>query len=97
MISRRGFIIAYVNLLIVAAVVTLAVGSYSRQAKVESEKRQLYVDMLGVRCDEKIVEDPDYCNYGECKPLNVDDEEGPRICVCYPGYTNFREVCDLQK
>lgn len=97
MITRRGLFVVYLNLLLVTAIVTLAVGFYVREQKVESSKRQLYVDMLGVRCDTEIEANPDYCNYGDCKPLNIDDEEGPKICYCWPGYTSYLHVCDLQK
>lgn len=97
MLTRRGLIVAYLNLLIVTAIVTLAVGTYVRQQNVESQKRQLYVDMLGVRCDTEIEDNPDYCGYGDCKPLNIDDTEGPHICYCWVGYTSYLQVCDLQK
>lgn len=93
-VSKRGVFIAYINVLLVTAIITVAV--IKLNATEESQKRQHYVDMLGISCDPTA---PTGANttcgeHGQCKPLFVTEPRGDHICVCDDGYTHFDGVCD---
>eukprot|EP01126_Amoeba_proteus_P006448 TRINITY_DN12256_c0_g1_i2.p1 TRINITY_DN12256_c0_g1~~TRINITY_DN12256_c0_g1_i2.p1 ORF type:complete len:171 (-),score=16.14 TRINITY_DN12256_c0_g1_i2:60-572(-) len=90
--SKRSIVIAYLNLLLCVAVATLSLGVHIRRGgTTDLIKRQLYTDLLGITCVRS-----EQCNYGDCIPLNKLVSQGPHICNCYPGYTSFESICDLQ-
>jgi len=90
MISKRAFVIAYVNLLFLVGVFTfVATKSYPLQ----EEKRQWDIDFLGITCEGLGNTE---CGFGTCDYVDG-DIFGTRYCNCYQGYTHFYGVCDYQR
>ena len=88
MCSSDLFAIAYINVLLVAAVVTVAL---SQRVSTTDEKRQTYIDAIGLEC----TDDPAKCGeYGTCTPIYNWDLAGPRMCQCLDGYTSYAGICD---
>lgn len=96
-VTKRGVFIAYINVLLISAIVTLAV--VKLVADQDTAKRQHYVDVMGIACDPAL---PNGVNttcgeFGQCKPLFPEQPSGDHICVCDDGYTHFDGICDYKR
>lgn len=92
LVTKRGFFVAYVNVLLIAAVITVAV--IKTQSFESVEKRQGYIDFIGLECSE----DPSKCGeHGDCLPIYQIDPNSGKMCVCHDGWTSFDGYCDYLK
>jgi hypothetical protein len=87
LVTKRGLFVAYINALLVVAVISVAV--IKTQATVE--KRQQFIDFIGLECSDE----PDKCGeHGDCLNVLQWDPSSPKICQCHDGWTNFDGYCD---
>jgi hypothetical protein len=90
--TKRGVLVAYLNVLLLSAVVTLMVARVSQHDKVE--KRQDWNDLLDLTCST----DEDCGEHGTCAAINPDDEQfGVHYCSCEDGYTHLQAICDYKR
>jgi len=90
--TKRGLALAYLNVLLIAAVATIAMVTITASAKVD--KRVEFRDSWDLSCT---VGDGKCGDFGSCEPISDSDVEGPHICICSDGYTNFDGICDYQR
>jgi hypothetical protein len=97
-VTKRSVFIAYINVLIVAAIVTFAVAQMHTAER--TEKRQHYVDILGITCEpgpEARGANSTCGEFGSCEPLFPEQPLGEHICVCDDGYTSWNGICDYKR
>lgn len=91
MISKKAFIITYINLLVIVGVATFVALQTVDPPKLD--KRQWNIDFLDISCEGLgNVE----CGNGKCEYINGDVFAG-RYCKCDDGYTSFFGVCDYMQ
>lgn len=97
MLTKRGLIVTYVNLLLITAVVTVVIINTMQG---EDTKRAFpdYVDTAGITC----TDDPNVCGeHGDCVAPPETDPFHPEwtqnVCICHGGWTHFDGVCSYHR
>lgn len=91
-ISKKAFLITYINLLLIVGVATFVTIKVLDAPKVD--KRQWSIDFLDISCDG--LGESTECGNGKCEFINSDVLEG-RYCNCDDGYTHFFGTCDYMR
>lgn len=97
MLTKKGVFVAYLNLLLATAVVSLVSLNVYRA---ETAKRGFpdYVDVGNITCSQS----SDVCGpHGDCVPPGVTDPAHPswhhHVCICHEGWVHYDKVCDYER